>query len=189
MEFQCFTSMSCVFDTSKSWTVSASYSHYASSSGLLISHTIWRHASFIETIHPPSTPCFNTHINFAIKTNWSRLCLDFKRVNGLCYNKLFFFCAPAFCFHFRNSRFPTNRHGCYSKDVWCPSSCLLIADYGSIAVIISEHLYGRFYFRKDKFKYLPLRGVLLVPGYTSWKLPSYLGIFINTCSSLGHHRR
>lgn len=40
VEFQCFTSMSCVFDTSKSWKVSASYSHYASSSGLLISHTI-----------------------------------------------------------------------------------------------------------------------------------------------------
>lgn len=101
MEFQCFTSMSCVFDTSKSWTVSASYSHYASSSGLLIRHTIWRHASFIETIHPPSTPCFNTHINFAIKTNWSRLCLDFKRVNRLCYNKLFFFLRSRFLFSFQ----------------------------------------------------------------------------------------
>lgn len=97
MEFQCFASMSCVFDTLKYWKVSASYSHYASSSGLLISHTIWRHASFIETIHPPSTPCFNTHINVAIKTNWSRLCLDFKRVNGLCYNKQFF-ALPLFVF-------------------------------------------------------------------------------------------
>lgn len=69
-------------------------------------------------------------------------------------------------FHLRNPGFLTNGHGWYSKDFKRSSSCSLIADFGSQSMLISERLYGQFYYSRPMIKDM----ARLFPRYTLWQI-------------------
>lgn len=140
--FHYFPTMRCIFDNSGFWAIFYYSSHDASSSDLVFSHTLWRHQSFRETIHP----LYTLFLTYTPVLLLKQIAQNLNVWMFYLYVTLFlywFFCAPAFRFHFRNLRFHTNRHGCYSKDDMRHSSCSLIAEFIWPVVLSSEHLYGQ----------------------------------------------
>lgn len=81
-----------------------------------------------------------------MQANWRRSCLNDIY---MLYHTVFL-CSD--WFHLRNPGFLTNGHGWYSKDIKRSSSCSLIADFGSQLMLISERLYGQFYFSRPMIK-------------------------------------